>query len=116
MLAAAFLSQQPYFKGSDESVFSYNSIPGQSYLAKGANWLKDSLYPRISGEVQKRGDLIKNEINQEKEKISESVGEKIKNYFSGVVDSVFNPGEEKETQNCSQTCPQVQPGSQPYAN
>jgi hypothetical protein len=42
--------------------------------------------------VQKRGEIIKNEIDSEKEKVSTNVGDKIKNYFSGIAESVIHPG------------------------
>ena len=58
------------------------------------------IYPKISGEVQKRGDRIKNEVSQEKQKVSENIGQKISNYFSGVTESILHPG---TPQNCQPT-------------
>jgi len=93
ILIVVFLSQLPYFKGEGNTfVFQGASTP-QDYLTKGSNWVKDSLYPKLSGEVEKRKDIIKNEINSEKEKVSQTFGEKIKNYFSGVADSILHPGQ-----------------------
>lgn len=94
ILAAAFLSQQAYFGGTSEPFFSQGTKAAQDYWAKGSSW--------VGGEAQKRGDIIKNEINQEKEKVSETIGEKIKNYFSGIIDNIFNPGKKNnESQSCS---------------
>ncbi len=98
ILAVVFLSQQPYFMGIGKKLYDQS-----------AAWVKANIYPRISSEVIKRGEAIKSEANQEKEKISESLGEKIKNYFSGVVDSVFNPGKNNNSQNSSPQCPQTNP-------
>ena len=110
--AVVFLSQQAYFRGIGKNIFLQGANVAQDYLTKGSNWAKDSVYPKISGEVQKRGDIIKNEINAEKEKISETIGEKIKSYFSGVADSIFHPGKAKQNQACPPTEPSQMPPSQ----
>ena len=91
ILILVFLSQKPDFKIFDKNLLSKVFTTAQNYWAKGLNWVQDKAYPNISGEVQKRGDILKEGINQEKEKVSESIGEKIKNYFSGLVDSVIHP-------------------------
>jgi len=106
ILIVVFLSQQAYFRGIAKDIFLQGSDAAQNYLAKGSNWARDVIFPKINGEVQKRGDMIKNEINQEKEKISQTIVEKIKNYFSGVVDSVFHPSSNMSSnQNSTQVCP-----------
>lgn len=69
----------------------------EAYIADGYKWALDKAFPNISGEVQKRGEMIVEGANQEKEKISESLLEKTKNYFSGIVGSIFHPG---SSQNC----------------
>lgn len=101
ILALVFLSQK-LFSHSNESTFITKATDQvKAYLATGSNWAMSKIYPTISGEVQKRGDMIKNEVNQEKNKVSENIGQKISNYFSGVTDSVLHPG---TPQNC-QTSP-----------
>jgi len=109
ILIVVFFSQQAYFKGIGKNASSKGSGVVQDYLTKGSNWVKDSVYPKISGEVQKRGDIIKNEIQIEKQKVSESIGEKLKNYFSGVADSILHPGQNNN--NC-ETQPSQTPPSQ----
>ena len=113
ILAAIFFSRQPFFRERGKNLFSPVSGTAQDYLKKGSNWVNDSVYPKISGEVEKRGDMIKDEINAEKEKVSQTIGEKIKDYFSGVVDSVFNPGKVQQEQQCPQVCPVAEPQAQP---
>lgn len=109
ILIVVFLSQQAYFRGIGKNIFLQGSGVAQDYLTKGSNWAKDNVYPKISGEVQKRGDIIKNEINTEKEKISETIGEKIKDYFSGVADSILHPGQNDNNCNCQPQPSQSQP-------
>lgn len=105
ILAVVFLSQQPYFRGIGRDMFSKGSSAVQGYLAKGSNWAKDIALPKISGEVAQKQAMVANGIDQQKEKVSESVGTKIKNYVSGVVDSVLG----KSNSNFSaQNCPPVQ--------
>ena len=108
ILAVAFLSQKIYSRGT-EKIFVFDAVSqaAGAYIAKGTDWIASAIYPKISGEVQKRGDAIKTEINQEKNKISENIGEKIKNYFSGITDSILHPG---DNNNC-----QVQPSQSPAA-
>ena len=108
ILAAVFLSQQAFFKNWGKGVSTKAADSTNSYLTKASNLVSSKVLPTISGEVQKRGDIIKNEVSQEKQKISENIGTKIKNYFSGVVDNIFHPAQNKScTQNCqpSQTQP-----------
>jgi len=110
ILVIVFLSQLSYFKESGGNFF-YRTGNGyddtsDSFWAKGSNWVQDNIFSKIGGEVQKRGDMAKEELNAQKEKVSESIGEKIKNYFSGIVDSVFSPGKNKtETETQTQNCP-----------
>lgn len=96
ILTAIFLSRQPFFRERVKSLFEPLSNTIQNYLKNGSDWVVDSFYPKISGEVEKRGDAIKQEIDAEKEKISQTIGEKIKEYFSGVVDNIFNPDKKDE--------------------
>jgi len=97
ILLIAFFSQQAYFRGIEKTFISDATNKASAYLAQGSNWATSKIYPKVSGEVQKRGDMIKTEVKQEKNKISENIGTKIENYFSGVTNSVLHPG---TPQNC----------------
>lgn len=90
ILVIVFLSQQGYLAviGSAAS----GALSG--YWAKGSGWATDKVYSTISDEVQKRGEIIGNEINSEKEKISENVLQKVGDYISGIADSVLHPGDD----------------------
>ncbi len=109
VLVIVFLSQQAYLRGFGKTLVSDATNQAQSYLAKGSDWAMAKIYPTISGEVQKRGDIIKNEVNQGKQKVSENIGQKISNYFSGVADSVLHPG---TPQNCQTQPTQTSPSGQ----
>jgi hypothetical protein len=97
ILFIAFLSQQAYSKGREKALVSDATSQAKTYLAEGSNWVSSNVFPKITGEVAKRGDMIKEEVVQEKNKVSENIGEKIKNYFSGVTESIVHPG---TPQNC----------------
>jgi predicted PurR-regulated permease PerM len=117
ILAVVFLSQQPSLKEFGKNLFSLSQGYNKTgeYVANGSNWVKDNILSKIGGEVQKRGDMAKEGITEQKEKISESVGEKIKNYFSGIVDSVFHPGENAAPAESAKNCPPCQQiQSSPY--
>lgn len=100
ILVVVFFSQRAYLfkKGNTFTFVSDAMSQAQDYLAKGSGWVSEKVFPKIGGEVQKRGDMIKNEVNKEKEKVSESIAEKIQNYFSGIADSVLHPGENNNCQ------------------
>lgn len=108
ILAAVFLSQQAYSNGIGKTLISNATDQIQTYAAKGSNWIMASIYPKITEEVQKRGDIIKTEVNNEKEKVSENIATKISNYFSGVANSILHPG---ENINCPVPAPVQAPGS-----
>jgi len=100
VLAIVFLSQHAYFGNAGQTIISGVASQAAAYIAKGSSWLGATIYPRLSGEVQKRGEAIQNEVNLETEKISENILEKTKNYFSGIADSILHPG---ENNNCPPT-------------
>jgi len=97
ILGAAFLSQKAYSFEFGHNLISGATNQASAYLAKGSEWVTSKIYPKVDGVVQSRGDAIKNEVKTEKEKVSENIGEKISNYFSGVENSVVHPG---TPQNC----------------
>jgi len=97
ILTVVFLSQQAYSRGIVKTLISDATNQAGAYLAKGSGWVMSNIYSKISGEVQKRGDTIVNEVNQEKNKVSEKISENIlkktEDYFSGVTNSILHPGE-----------------------
>jgi len=108
VLVVVFLSQRAYSRGTGKTLISDATNQAKAYLAQGTNWAVSTIYPKISGEVQKRGDMIKDEVNQEKQKVTESILEKTKNYVSGISESILHPG---TPQNCN--CPAIQPSTEP---
>ena len=93
ILGIVFLGQQAFVRGIGENVISRASAQIMTYVAKGSNWALSAVIPTFSGGVKDGKEAITNGIAREKEKISESVGEKITNYFSGITDSILHPGE-----------------------
>ena len=97
ILLVAFFSQQAYYWGADKTIVSGSTDQANTYLANASAWVNSKIYPKVTGEVKKRGDIIKKEVSQEKQKISENIVTKIENYFAGVTNSVMHPG---TPQNC----------------
>ncbi|MGA2417651.1 MAG: hypothetical protein ABSF55_00165 [Candidatus Staskawiczbacteria bacterium] len=97
ILIVVFLSQQAYFRGIGKTLISDATNQASAYTAKASNWAISTIYPKISGEVQARGDMIKNEVGQEQKNVSENIGQKISNYVSGITNSILHPG---TSQNC----------------
>ena len=105
ILIAVFFSQQAYSRAFGKSAISAVANQAGAYVSKGSDWVISKIYPKIDQEVQKRGEAIQNEVNQQKEKItenSENIITKIGNYFSGISDSILHPG---ENNNCPKTPP-----------
>jgi hypothetical protein len=98
ILAVVFLGQQAFFREIGKNAISNFSGQIKTYLAKGSTWTASAVLPSISGGVEKGKEAITNGIAQEKEKISENIVDKIKNYFSGIADSVLHPGENNNCQ------------------
>lgn len=99
ILVIVFLSQQVYFKKIGKNLYDQSATQIGGYWQKAGAWVSTNVYPKLSSEAARRGEAIKTEAVAEKQKVSENIGENIKNYFSGVVDSVFNPGKNNST-NC----------------
>ncbi|MCX6718348.1 MAG: hypothetical protein NTY81_01955 [Candidatus Staskawiczbacteria bacterium] len=102
ILLAIFLSQKAYSWEVGKTLLSGAGSKASAYLSKGSEWATSKIYPKVTGEVQNRGAIIKNEVAQEKNKVSENIGEKISNYFSGVENSIVHPG---DPQNCPAQTP-----------
>jgi len=84
IFVVVFLSQQPYFRGIGKNVYNQAEAQVGSYWAKASDWVRANVYPRVSGEVQKRGEAIKDEVNKEKNAVAQNIWEKIKNYFANI--------------------------------
>jgi hypothetical protein len=97
ILSIAFLSQKAYAWKNGKDVISTITEQATAYLTKGSNWAMDTIYPKVTGAVQKRGEMIKTEVKTEKQNVSENIGKKISNYFSEVGNSILHPG---TPQNC----------------
>lgn len=104
LLTAVFLSQRvDLFEKKQTFSFTSGAVSqAQTYLGDGSKWLTDKIYPNVSSEAQKRGAMVVSGVNEQKEKVSESITKKIKNYFSGISDSILHPGElNKDNCSCS---------------
>ena len=77
-----FLSQQEYFKPIGKTLYSQGSKQGGEYLAKASEWFKVSIYPRVSREAASRGEVVKIEINNQKNNAVQNIWESFKNYFA----------------------------------
>ena len=97
ILVGVFMSQQAYSRGVGKTLISDATSQAKTVLSQGTNWAMANIYPKITGEVQARGDIIKKEVGSEQKKVSETIGQKISNYFSGVANAITHPG---NPQNC----------------
>lgn len=111
ILGAVYFSQEALPGNMQEFMSGAGGQAGQ-YLAKGYSWAKDALFSKIGGGVEQAKEgissQIEGQIEKQKENITQNISEKIKNYFSGVQNSILHPG---TPQNCPD--PAVAPASQP---
>jgi len=104
ILGAVFFSQNANLLGNGKNfTFISGSVEqAKDFLAKGSDWAISKVYPNIIGEAQKRGEMalhgVASQVDAQKEKVSENISGKIKNYFSGVANSIVHPD---APQNCS---------------
>ncbi|MCX6724016.1 MAG: hypothetical protein NT155_02445 [Candidatus Staskawiczbacteria bacterium] len=103
LLGVVFLSQQAYSQATGKTIISAAANQVGSYLAKGSNWVMSGIYPKIDEQVKSGGETITNAVNQEKQKVSEDIGKKIENYFSGIANAVAG----KNNTTCQPTAPQT---------
>lgn len=85
ILAIVFLSQQAYFRPIIKNLYQQ----GNKYLIEAQNWFKTNIYSKVSGEVEKRGEEAKKEINKEKNNILQNIWGKLKNYFAEKFSKTF---------------------------
>ncbi len=82
LLATVFLSQQAYFAPYGKTLYVKGVGQFNVYWLKLNYWADTNLYPRLSGEAGKGGQLITQEITKQKNSIAQSVWENIKNYLA----------------------------------
>lgn len=88
ILVIVFLSQQPYFRGYGKNISREVEALVGSYWLKTAEWTKINIYPKIGGEVAKRGEALKEEvaekITEQKNNFVKNIWNKFKNYFANI--------------------------------
>jgi len=101
ILVALFLSQQAYLQEWGKTVVSNTQQKAGAYLSKGSNWAVDNVLPQVNDKVQSGGEVIQNGVDNSTQNISdakETITEKISNYFTGIKNSIINPGESQDCQ------------------
>jgi|GEM_PF-3862752 len=113
IIGIVFLSQQPKFAVLGQNAYTWVEKKADPYTSKINDVLEDKIYPVVGGEVDKRKEIINQEINTQietqKEKISETLAEKIKNYLTNVVGSIFFPGKVDQKQNNNSSIVNISP-------
>ena len=84
LLIVVFLSQQPYFNKIGKDIYSQAEPQIKAYWSKTADWFKNNIYTRVSGEVENKSSVIQQEIEKQKNNIVQNTWEKIKDYFANI--------------------------------
>ncbi len=88
LLTVVFLSQQTYFNKVGKTLYFQAEPQIKVYWVKATDWLKNNIYPKVSGEVELKRAIIQQEINKQKNNIVQNIWEKIKNYFADIFSKV----------------------------
>ena len=79
ILAVVYFSQKGAFGGTGKTLVSDAANQAQAYLSAGTNWAAANVYPKITGEVQAKGDMVKTVVGQTQKNVSENIAQKISN-------------------------------------
>ena len=89
ILTAVFLSRQPYFIQKGSFWIARGQQIGAEYQQKLSDWFKAGIYPSLSSEAEKRGGMLAEEAQKQKDNVLKRIWNKIRNYFSGKVYETF---------------------------
>jgi hypothetical protein len=101
ILVAVFFSQQPDFREYGNNFYNQARAQGQSWWQGASSYAKQNVFSIVGGEVEKRKDVVQDELQQEKNKISENIWQKTKNYFSDTIFKIF-----KSSKNSKEVLPE----------
>ena len=99
-LGAVYFSQQSNSMEFGRSLFTIDTTKPSSAIANSKNFVAGAsswLSEKVAGEVAKRGDIIKDELAQEKQKVKENILQRVEKYFDGIGNSILG---KNEPQNC----------------
>ena len=80
-----FASQQAFFKPFLHTA----SEATKPYWEPVKTWVATHIYPITKMEVEKRGEIAKTQIEEQKQEAAQSIWESIKNYFTGNFLKIF---------------------------
>jgi len=84
VLVVAFLSQQPNFREFGTNIYGQAESQVRSLYERASGWVMATIYPKINSEVEKRGQAIEGELNQQKNNLMQNAWDNIKNYFADI--------------------------------
>lgn len=94
IIAIVVLSQQPFFALYGQQI--YYKIKGVGELAwkKAYDAFQKYIMGKVSSEIDKRQEIIKDELKDQTKAVGQNIWERIKGYFVGMYTGLFN----KQTQ------------------
>ncbi len=84
-LGAAFLSQQAFMKVNGTTFASAAANQAKAAVSKGVNLVMS----KVTNNVQSGGEAIKKQTTEATKNVSDSLGNKIENYFSNLGNSII---------------------------
>lgn len=96
ILTVVFFSQQPNSREYGKNLYNQAFTQGQSWWQGAYGYAQQNVFSKVGGEVEKKKELIQDELQKEKNKMSENILQKIKNYFSNIISRTFKSAEKSE--------------------
>lgn len=88
LVVLVFVSQQSAFRSYGKDLYGYIGPKIEEYKTKVVDWFKTTIYPRVSGEVEQKGNAIGEEINKQKNNFVQNIWENAKKYFADIFTKV----------------------------
>lgn len=88
LVALVFFSQQPNFRKYGEEIYSKVKPQITAFWTKVTDWFENTIYSRVSGEVEQKSKVVGEEINKQKNNIVQNIWERTKTYFANIFTKV----------------------------
>ncbi len=87
ILVVVFMSQQPQFRVIGQK--AYQKATQATYWTKAEDWIKNSLWLKVSGEAANIKASTTQEITKQKNNLVENLWEQLKSYFAAKLSNMF---------------------------
>lgn len=84
-----WLGHVPYFQHLGRNLYTEAESYARVLWQSGVDFWNQHILGRVSSEIEKRQNIVKKEINGQVQQVGQTIWEKIKNYFSGLISGIL---------------------------